>query len=88
MDLFGLHLSEIVMIVLINIAMFAMYCIVFLPYLIMDFILIDEMSYKELCIEMSKKKIFTAVVTLVVCVVICVEMSNQGSLELIYNLKH
>ena len=87
-ELFKLNLSDKVMLVLINASKVSMFCIVFLPYFIINFILIDELTYREMCKDLSKKKIFAVLGILIVGVVVCINMSTQGAIELIYSLKH
>lgn len=84
----GRNLSDSNMIIILNFSKFILFCIVFLPYLVINYILIDELSYKEKNIDISLKKIVSTVIIMVVCLIVCVELSNLGEIELMYNIKH
>lgn len=88
LELIKVDLPDAMILILINVTKFAMWSIVFLPYFVINFVLIDELSYMELCIELPKRKIAMAFVVLILCVVACISMSNKGQIELMYDLKH
>ncbi len=88
LDMLDMNFSDSRMLVILNFSKFIMFCIVFLPYLVINFVLIDELSYKEKCIDVSMKKTVYAVLIMTICLVVCVELSNLGEIELIYTIKH
>ena len=83
-----IEIPDIFILVLINLFKFIMWCIVFLPYFVINFVLIDELSYMELCVELPKRKIALVFVVMIMCVALCVSMTNKGAIELLYSLKH
>lgn len=88
LEMLPMTFSNSKMLIILNLSKFIMFCIVFLPYLVINFVLIDELSYKEKCIDVSMKKTVYAVVIMAICLIVCVELSNLGEIELIYNIKH
>lgn len=88
MELIKVEIPDIIVLLMLNFMKFIMWCIVFLPYFVINFVLIDELSYMELCIELPKRKIALVFVVMIACVVLCVRMTNKGAIELLYSLKH
>lgn len=88
LDLIGKEFSMSIILVLINFSKFVMFCMVFLPYLVINFVLIDELSYREISMDVPKKKIIVFLVILIICLLACITMSNSGEIQLIYNIKH
>ena len=88
LDLIKIELPDTIILILLNLTQFAMWCIVFLPYFVINFVLIDELSYMELCVELPKRKIAMAFAILIACVFVCINMTNNGAIEIMYSLKH
>lgn len=88
LEMIDINFSDTKMLLILNFSKIIMFCIVFLPYLVINFVLIDELSYKEKCIDVSMKKTVYAVLIMAICLVVCIELSNLGEIDLIYNIKH
>ena len=87
-ELMKVNLSDKVLLIVINIMPFIMWCLTFLPYIVINCIVTDELTYMEFCKKLTGLNIMTICVTIVGLALVCCVLANSGNIDILYSLKH
>lgn len=86
--LLKINLSDNLLLIAINIMPIVMWCLTFLPYIVINCIVTDELTYMEFCKKLTGLNIATLCVAVVGLAVVCCVLANSGNIDILYSLKH
>ncbi len=87
-EFFNINISDKLMLIILNFMAFAMWSLTFLPYVVINSIITDELTYMEFCKKLTGLNIMVICITVVGFAVLCSVMAQKGEIEVLYNLKH
>ena len=87
-EAFNIKISDSMLLIILNFMSFVIWALTFLPYVVINSIITDELTYMEFCKKLSGLNITAICVTVVALVVLCNVLSTKGEISVLYSLKH
>ena len=84
----NINISDKLILLILNFMAFAIWSLTFLPYVVINSIITDELTYMEFCKKLTGLNIMMICITVVGFAVLCSIMAQKGEIEVLYNLKH
>ncbi len=88
LEVFNITINDKLMLIILNFMAFAMWSLTFLPYVVINSIITDELTYMEFCKKLTGFNIMMICITVVGAAILCSVMVHIGEIEVLYNLKH
>jgi hypothetical protein len=88
LEYYKVSVSDTVLLIIINAMKLVIWGITFLPYLVINCVIIDELTYMEFCKKLTGLNIMTLCVTVVGIALVCCVLANKGQIDILYGLKH
>ena len=88
LDMLKIKVSDMVLLVMLNGMSFVMWALNFLPYIIINCIITDELTYMEFCKKLTGLNIMTVCVTIMGIAIACCVLANGDKIDILYELKH
>jgi len=88
LEYFNVKLSNSVLLIVLNFMAFVMWSLTFLPYMVINSIITDELTYMEFCKKLTGFNLMIITVTVVGFAVLCSVLVTKGEIQVLYSLKH